>query len=275
MSHIPDSTEQLVRPLPPKPRRYFAKIVFLFGFLGEIYLALFGLAKYLEVTSYPQFKFIYSLLGLGRVMGRWDVSLANDGFFAYTMHLFRIFFIGLPTLRLFCFLCFIFSFLHLIVLLTSKIVNSYQEDQRPSGAGCSGGAEAPVANPGSVFATSFFGDEFEFLFVFVAINIEGPTGFDAGEDGDETVGDAIGLGDGSDVIFFSEGRGIDIANGSVFVFGTKEGSEEEFFGLGLSVVTEIFEEATGECSLDVRLIFLYKVVHGVFSKSEICVDNKL
>ena len=34
-------------------------------------------------------------------------------------------------------------------LLTPKIVNSRQEDQRPSGAGCSGGAEAPVANPGS------------------------------------------------------------------------------------------------------------------------------
>ena len=34
-------------------------------------------------------------------------------------------------------------------LLTSKIVNSYQEDQRPSGAGYDDGAEAPVANPGS------------------------------------------------------------------------------------------------------------------------------
>ena len=29
-----------------------------------------------------------------------------------------------------------------IVLLTSKIVNSYQEDQRPSGAGFCGGAES-------------------------------------------------------------------------------------------------------------------------------------
>ena len=35
------------------------------------------------------------------------------------------------------------------VLLTSKTVNSCQEDQRPSGAGYFGGAEAPVANPGS------------------------------------------------------------------------------------------------------------------------------
>ena len=35
------------------------------------------------------------------------------------------------------------------VLLTSMIVNSCQEDQRPSGAGYFGGAEAPVANPGS------------------------------------------------------------------------------------------------------------------------------
>ena len=115
VSQEPHSSEQVDTPIPPKPRRYFAKVVFLFGLLGEIYLALFGLAKYLEVMSYPQFKFIYSLLGLGRVMGRWDVSLANDGLFAYTMHLFRFFFIGLPTLRLFCFLCFIFSFLHLIV----------------------------------------------------------------------------------------------------------------------------------------------------------------
>ena len=28
-------------------------------------------------------------------------------------------------------------------------MNSCQEDQRPSGAGCSGGAEAPIANSGS------------------------------------------------------------------------------------------------------------------------------
>ena len=35
------------------------------------------------------------------------------------------------------------------ILLTPKIVNSCQEDQRPSGAGYFGGAEAPVANPGS------------------------------------------------------------------------------------------------------------------------------
>ena len=34
-------------------------------------------------------------------------------------------------------------------LLTSKIVNPSQEDQRPSGAGYYGGAEAPVAYPGS------------------------------------------------------------------------------------------------------------------------------
>ena len=35
------------------------------------------------------------------------------------------------------------------VLLTPKIVNSCQEDQRPSGAGYFGGMEVPVANPGS------------------------------------------------------------------------------------------------------------------------------
>ena len=37
----------------------------------------------------------------------------------------------------------------LVVLLTSKIANFCQEDQRPSGAGYYDGAEAPVANPGS------------------------------------------------------------------------------------------------------------------------------
>ena len=36
-----------------------------------------------------------------------------------------------------------------VVSLTSKTMNSCQEDQRPTGAGCSDGAEAPVANPGS------------------------------------------------------------------------------------------------------------------------------
>ena len=47
----------------------------------------------------------------------------------------------------------------LFVLLTPKIVNSCQEDQRPSGAGYFGGAEAPVANPGSwqtLLTTAFY-----------------------------------------------------------------------------------------------------------------------
>lgn len=85
-------------------------------------------------------------------------------------------------------------------------------------------------------------------------------------------------------------------------FGALEGVVEEFFGHDLSVFAEVFEEATdplqivshavevgegsqgstkdeaipaGQGALDMRLIFLYKVVQGVTSDGRDVVENIL
>jgi hypothetical protein len=97
-----------------KPKRIFSKLVFIFGLLGEFYLALFHLALYLNRYDkhHQTAEFIFSLLGQGEIMGRGlDVlnpSLNNDGLFFCVMSNFYVFFLCIPTLRLLCFLCFIY-----------------------------------------------------------------------------------------------------------------------------------------------------------------------